>query len=115
MKWVKKKWGNEKWIVNTELYCLKLMTVLPEHSCSFHAHSKKTETFYITEGALELHISKVNGQKKWKTVILKRGQQFTLKPNQYHRFNTKGSGWCRFYEVSTHHSDDDVMRLTESY
>ena len=54
MKHVQKGWGYEKWIVNNEKYCGKLLYFNKGKKCSWHYHLKKEETFYIHSGKLHL-------------------------------------------------------------
>ena len=43
IKFVKKGWGYEKWIVNKDLYCGKLLFFNAGKKCSWHYHVKKDE------------------------------------------------------------------------
>ena len=52
MKFVPKGWGFERWIVNNDLYCGKLLFFAKGKRCSFHYHKKKTETFYVQSGRI---------------------------------------------------------------
>ena len=42
-----KGWGNERWIVNKEKYCLKILSFKKHSSFSMHYHIKKEETWYV--------------------------------------------------------------------
>ena len=42
----KKGWGYENWLVNTELYCGKILHFNHGKQCSLHYHKIKDETFY---------------------------------------------------------------------
>ncbi|BCU98886.1 MAG: hypothetical protein CM15mV24_1110 [Bellamyvirus sp.] len=50
IKHVPKGWGYEKWIVNTEEYCGKLLFFNEGKRCSWHYHKLKDETFYLQSG-----------------------------------------------------------------
>ena len=52
IKIVPKGWGYEKWIVNTDEYCGKLLHFIKGKKCSWHYHILKDETFYLQEGKL---------------------------------------------------------------
>lgn len=111
MKTVKKAWGEEWWIVNTD-YCGKILTVLPGHKCSLHFHKDKKETFYVLEGELELELldlktASISYRK------LKTGESLTLEPLTPHSFKTSKMS-CKFIEFSTHHDDSDSYRITRS-
>jgi hypothetical protein len=56
-KIVTKLWGYEKHLVNTELYCGKILVALPNGmACSIHYHKRKTETFHVLKGRLFLQL-----------------------------------------------------------
>ena len=50
VKFVSKGWGYEKWIVNCEKYCGKLLFIAKGKKCSWHYHRKKDEVFYVQSG-----------------------------------------------------------------
>ena len=102
---VDKLWGTEEWIVNDD-YCVKRMTLFPGYECSLHYHEIKDETFYVVEGQLVLTVDGV-------THRLNPGDFYRIKPYSIHRFKTYDDN-CVFIECSTHHSDDDVVRLEDS-
>ena len=54
IKHVPKGWGYEKWIVNTEEYCGKLLFFNKGKRCSWHYHKIKDETFYLQSGSILL-------------------------------------------------------------
>lgn len=114
-----KKWGYEIWIENNNLYCGKHLHVVPGHTCSVHFHKNKKETFYIISGTLELQHSEVLDRKFWEdklynTVVLNKGDSFTISPYTAHRFFTPTNQPCDFVEISTHHDDADSYRIIES-
>ncbi|HBY66694.1 MAG TPA: cupin domain-containing protein, partial [Flavobacteriaceae bacterium] len=45
MNFVPKGWGFEKWIVNNEEYCGKLLYFVKGKRCSWHFHKLKDEVF----------------------------------------------------------------------
>ena len=53
IKFVPKGWGHEKWIVNTEEYCGKLLFFEEGKRCSFNYHKSKDETFYLQSEGLQ--------------------------------------------------------------
>ena len=119
MKIVKKRWGEEKVIVNNDLYCGKLLTIVPQYQCSVHYHKNKTETFHIIEGSLELEYSRsleVDDllNNNFETITLEAGDTYDIEPLTTHRFRTATSKSCSFMEFSTHHDDEDSYRLIES-
>ena len=50
IKFVPKGWGYEKWIVNNEEYCGKLLFLAKGKKCSWHFHKLKDEVFYGQSG-----------------------------------------------------------------
>ena len=105
IKIVPKEWGEEQWLVNNEKYCGKRMFIRKGFYCSYHKHKIKEETFYILEGELELI-------HEGRYFILKQGEIFHIKPNEYHSFRALKD--TTFFEFSTQHFDEDNYRLTKS-
>lgn len=120
---VAKGWGHELWIVNTNKYCGKQLTVLPTKYCSMHYHELKSETFFVTDGALrleyasDLNLDEIKAdpsqfEKLRQVVHLNKGQSFDLGVKMAHRFTSVSScNPCTFIEFSTHHEDSDSYRI----
>lgn len=104
---VNKVWGQEVYLVDTELYCAKVLYVEPGFACSLHRHLLKDETFVVRGGAIFLEF----GNKKR---YLARGDTERILPGTWHRFTNRGPARAVILEVSTHHSDLDVERKQES-
>ena len=102
MKKVNKTWGSERWLINNELYCGKILTLKKGYRCSIHYHKNKDETFYILEGKVKLELF-------GKTIIMKKGDVFRLEPLTLHRFT--GIVNSKILEISTHHEDSDSYRV----
>ena len=78
VKIVPKLWGYEKHLVNSELYCGKILVALPNGmACSIHYHKKKTETFHILKGRLHLQLFALDGRLTEQSV-LNPGDSLTL-------------------------------------
>ena len=103
---VPKKWGKEYWVANCEEYCGKLLILNKGAESSYHYHKKKKETFYCLKGQVALTIEgkdyMLNPFSRPKTIL----------PEMKHGF--RGITKAIILEVSTHHEDFDVYRLTES-
>ena len=101
----RKAWGFEKQLVNTELYCCKVLTVTGGKICSLHRHLVKDETFVCLEGSgyieVEGHLARVQPFS-----------ELRIPPGTWHRFGSRDG--MRLLEVSTHHDDEDVERKTVS-
>lgn len=102
---VEKVWGYEEEIINTDKYCGKKFLLKKGYQSSLHYHLEKDETFYFDEGKVLLELG---GEK----FIMVPGNSQRILPKQIHRFS--GLEESIIYEFSTHHSDDDVVRLEES-
>jgi mannose-6-phosphate isomerase-like protein (cupin superfamily) len=107
IKRVDKVWGRERWIVNNELYCGKILDLNCGHTCSLHSHPVKDETFFVMGGYCFLEIGK-------QTLHLHKHFSVRIPPNTPHRFWTDNPTGCTIIEFSTHHDDADVVRYTES-
>lgn len=110
---IEKVWGDEIWWVNEPEYCLKVLTLEPGFTSSLHYHRKKKETFLVRKGRCHLLV-----RKKDKELVYNLGvdAQVTISPGQPHQFwlESDAEEPCQILEVSTHHSEDDVVRLDES-
>lgn len=128
---VKKGWGFEKIIANSELYCAKILYLVKDHFCSIHYHRKKDETFYIISGEVCLEylphsnwLPKPNveelsdddlfeiakkSDRSLPRVELFPGDKFHIPQLMIHRFI--GMQDSQIMEVSTQHFDDDSYRI----
>jgi len=106
IKSVNKLWGYEDWLVNTELYCAKILGLKHDFQCSLHYHKKKDETFYCLEGCVKLEFTN-------RIITLAKGQQIRIRPGERHRF-TAITKTAKILEISTHHSDKDSYRIEKS-
>lgn len=106
LKEVKKVWGKELWVVNCPEYCGKLLYLDKGAVSSYHRHLKKKETFFALEGHVTLTTEgrdyMLNPYSRPKTIV----------PGKLHSFS--GITKAVILEISTHHDDTDVMRITES-
>jgi D-lyxose ketol-isomerase len=117
-KIVRKTWGVEFWMTNSELYCLKFLKVIPGFQSSIHAHAIKDETFLGWSGMVQLNLYDSHGAELKDArglpvvVPIYPGQQHRIKPETFHSFQAVNEAWI--LEISTRHSDKDVIRLQES-
>lgn len=109
MHFVPKGWGSELWIHNDELYCGKKLVLFKGKRCSLHYHLKKTETFYIQSGKVQMELKYKDGRKE--TVILEAGDNIHLPQGTVHRFT--GLEDSEIFEFSTQHFDEDSIRLEQ--
>lgn len=108
---IDKEWGYEQIVCNTDLYCAKFLHFHPGKKSSLHYHLKKDETFHVMDGECRIQTSMEIGNHK-ELPILRKGDLKHIPPALPHRvFSERG---CVILEVSTHHSDADVVRLEPS-
>lgn len=114
----KKVWGQETWIVNNDEYCGKLLDIDLGAMCSVHYHLAKHETFYCLSGRVLLMLwpgyDPAEGvhltQYQYQTLLA--GDSIEIPRGLPHSF--KGMRRSRMIEFSTHHDDNDSIRLTQS-
>jgi D-lyxose ketol-isomerase len=101
-----KLWGAEYWLHNGK-YCMKVLALEPGFQSSLHYHEKKEETFLVIAGAVVLE------SPPGVTHLLLPGDFYDLPPLTSHRFWTEDHP-ALIAEASTHHDDNDVVRLENS-
>ena len=106
LNYVEKVWGEEVILINSPKYCGKLLIVDKNAISSYHYHKTKQETFFAIEGYVSLT---VEGKEE---LLAPFTRPKTIMPGEKHKF--KGVSEAVILEVSTQHSDDDVVRLSES-
>lgn len=109
IKIVPKVWGEERWIRNDDLYCMKELVLWPGFRCSLHYHKKKTETFYVVSGRVIMEVGR-------STERVAAGGFTHIACSRLHRFGVD-PGWvdsAYILECSTHHNDKDSYRLEPS-
>lgn len=97
-----KAWGVEIWIVNNDKYCGKILRISEGWQCSLHYHLVKHETFFVSAGLLRIEV----GDEKF---YAGRGRVVEIPTGVKHRFAAQIDS--EILEFSTHHDDDDVVRL----
>tara|TARA_R100001015_G_C4623346_1_gene181102 strand:+ start:1192 stop:1560 length:369 start_codon:yes stop_codon:yes gene_type:complete len=109
MKFVKKGWGYEKWIVNKEEYCGKLLFFKQGKRCSWHHHKIKDEVFYLQSGKMIVRFSEDDDIQKAEEILLESGQNFYIYPGLRHQMEALEDS--ELYEFSTEHFDEDSYRI----
>ena len=104
-----KGWGYEKWIVNKEDYCGKLLFIEAGKRCSWHYHHKKDETFYIQSGEVLLIYGMDDDMEKAKMKVLKVGDKFYVPPGLRHQMQARVD--TELFEFSTQHFENDSNRI----
>jgi quercetin dioxygenase-like cupin family protein len=104
-----KGWGYEKWIVNKEDYCGKLLHMIKGKKCSWHYHTLKDETFYLQDGKILLKYSDDDDIKKAKEIVLNRGDKFHIYRGLRHQMFALED--TDLFEFSTQHFEHDSNRV----
>jgi oxalate decarboxylase/phosphoglucose isomerase-like protein (cupin superfamily) len=105
---VSKVWGTELWIVNTSLYCGKMLYVEQGHHTSMHFHGEKHETMFCVEGEFLIEFIDPRGDIVKRP--LRQGESIVIPPMLAHSIH--GVGSCNMmFEFSTQHFDHDSIRV----
>ena len=122
MNKVKKTWGWEKWIENSDDYCMKLICCEEGRWSSegkFHFHKNKLETFLVVDGVLMLEVildevAAFSGSSQSSLsssrYTLNQFDSFRIERGVLHRFKAL-TPICYFVEASTFHDDEDSYRV----
>ena len=109
MKYVPKGWGFERWIVNSEKYCGKLLYFVKGKKCSWHFHKIKDEVFFIQRGKILLKYGLDDNIDSSSSVILERGDNFHIPVGLRHQMIALED--TELFEFSTQHFDEDSYRV----
>ena len=109
IKIVPKGWGYEKWIVNNDEYCGKLLHFIKGKKCSWHYHKLKDETYYLQEGKLLVKYSDNDNLDEANEVVLERGDKFHVYRGLRHQMFAMED--TDMFEFSTQHFDSDSHRI----
>tara|TARA_E500000331_G_C16913721_1_gene564621 strand:+ start:209 stop:550 length:342 start_codon:yes stop_codon:yes gene_type:complete len=109
MNFVPKGWGFEKWIVNNEEYCGKLLYFVKGKRCSWHYHKLKDEVFYIQSGKMLVKYSEGDTLEDAEELILSRGDNFHVYRGLRHQMIALED--TELFEFSTQHFDSDSYRI----
>jgi hypothetical protein len=97
IKFVPKGWGFEKWIVNCEEYCGKILYFVKGRKCSWHYHKLK----YYDED----DIAYAN------EIVLNKGDKFHIYRGLRHQMIALED--TELFEFSTQHFDEDSYRVIQ--
>ena len=109
IKHVPKGWGWEKWIVNCEEYCGKLLFFEEGKKCSWHYHVKKDEVFYLQSGKIRVIFNVEDDLSTAKEIILNPGDNFHVYRGLRHQMHALEDS--ELFEFSTQHFDSDSYRI----
>jgi oxalate decarboxylase/phosphoglucose isomerase-like protein (cupin superfamily) len=105
---VDKVWGSELWIINTPLYCGKMLSVGKGHHTSMHFHGDKHETMFCVEGQFRIDFLDSNGDLIER--ILNQSESIVIPPLLPHSIHGVMDTNIMF-EFSTQHFDHDSYRV----
>lgn len=108
-KLIPKGWGYEKWIVNNEKYCGKLLRIVKGKQLSWHYHKIKDEVMYVQSGAITIIYGNDEDITKANSVDLFPGDSFHIPTGLIHRIY--GIEDSDVFEFSTEHFDEDSYRV----
>jgi mannose-6-phosphate isomerase-like protein (cupin superfamily) len=103
---VSKVWGEEIIVINNDDYCCKFLVVRKDACSSAHFHKEKNETFFVLSGEIVLEM---DGNKH---LFNEYASPLTIRHGTIHKF--QGIVDSIILEVSTHHKESDVVRLSKS-
>lgn len=104
--YVEKPWGYEDWIWNGR-YCGKKLFVKKDGISDWAYHRVKDKTLYVESGTILLTYGWDDDVELAATLTLTEDMAFHIPPGMYHKF--KGLKEARVLELSTHHSEKDVI------
>ena len=104
-----KGWGYEKWLVNNELYCDKILHIKSKKRCSWHYHKIKTESFFIQSGSVIIKYSWEDDINLSNEQILREGEAFHIPVGLRHMIIAVETS--DILEVSTKHLEEDSYRI----
>ena len=106
-----KGWGHEEWIVNSDLYCGKILRFEKGKRCSWHYHKVKDEVFYLLSGKMELRVSYEDDMSNAALLTLEKGDVFHVKTGMRHQMIAIEES--ELLEVSTKHFEEDSIRIVK--
>lgn len=106
---VEKGWGYEEILINSPLYCSKILHINKDKQLSWHYHNIKDETFYVENGKVLLFYGQDNDILSANILMLQPGDTFNVPVGLRHRLKAVENS--RVFEFSTQHFDEDSIRV----
>lgn len=106
-----KGWGYEKWIVNGEKYCGKILHFNSVgNKCSMHYHKLKSEHFFCRAGSFLLKLSWNDNVETAEEKVMLVGHIIEIPIGLRHQMIAL-EDHSELIEISTQHFEDDSYRV----
>lgn len=105
--YVEKDWGHEDWIWNGR-YCGKKLLIKKGRGTEWIYHRVKDKVLYVESGQIVLTYGYDEDTKFASNLTLGPDSAFHVPPGMYH--SVRAVEESRLLELSTHHSEKDVIR-----
>lgn len=109
-KIVKKGWGYERWLFNTDRLCVKELVVYYGKRCSMHFHKNKQEVFYVLKGQVVIDLIDTK-TAQIVSQLFEVGDSIIIDPLVPHQIIGTSEEPAMILESSTHHEDSDSYRV----
>jgi mannose-6-phosphate isomerase-like protein (cupin superfamily) len=107
MKREQKIWG-QRWLIRCDsTHAVSYLELEKNVQCSWHRHETKYNLFVVLEGELILEIEELDNIK---TVTLNKGEEFTIKPGQWHLFRCFCENTKVIEEMFVEYNESDIER-----
>lgn len=112
MEITRKTWGIKYNIFKNDLNEISFLELEPNRRCSWHSHSTKYNLFFVVEGEVGVKVEyDVDGGKRESGVtILKRHEFFTVRPEEWHEFQTYSQPAKLIEVMYVQYEDGDIIR-----
>lgn len=108
---VPKGWGWERWLVNNDKYCGKILHFYEGKKLSWHYHNLKCEHFACSFGKVIIKYSWRDSLEEAEEVVLEKGMVFAIPTGLRHQVIALEES--ELIEISTTHFEDDSIRLVK--
>ena len=106
-----KVWGSTEPLLVTSMIEVHRIKINKNAFCSLHKHEYKWNMFYVIKGNLFIEVQK-NDYDLVDVTPLYQGQFTSVKPNEYHRFFTKGEAVEALEVYYLNGISEDIFRKT---
>jgi mannose-6-phosphate isomerase-like protein (cupin superfamily) len=108
MKREMKVWG-ERWLLRQDsTHAVSFLILEKGTQCSWHKHQSKYNLFVVLSGKIGIVTEQFSGPKE---VILEKGECFTTKPGEFHKFIAYEDSQVA-EEMFVEYDEGDIQRET---